>query len=149
MVVWKMIFLFQGCTFRFHVNLPGCMVLNHSVEAIWQIPNNSVSRLTFYRKGEWFNLRRRCFNKKRVETTRPYNYLGNSPSDLVCGSVHRLLSKKKARPFLALLSGLVVTLLLAGCGRGSEDAVQMLFSNKWDPIFGGNQKKMAILRHVS
>ena len=30
MVVWKMIFLFQGCILRFHVNLPGCMVFNHS-----------------------------------------------------------------------------------------------------------------------
>ena len=25
MMVWKMIFLFQGCILRFHVNLPGCM----------------------------------------------------------------------------------------------------------------------------
>ena len=25
MMVWKMIFLFQGCLVRFHVNLPGCM----------------------------------------------------------------------------------------------------------------------------
>ena len=24
MMVWKMIFLFQGCILRFHVNLPGC-----------------------------------------------------------------------------------------------------------------------------
>ena len=24
MMVWKMIFLFQGCLVRFHVNLPGC-----------------------------------------------------------------------------------------------------------------------------
>ena len=26
MMVWKMIFLFQGCIFRFHVNLRGCSV---------------------------------------------------------------------------------------------------------------------------
>ena len=25
MMVWKMIFLFQGCILRFHVNLPGCV----------------------------------------------------------------------------------------------------------------------------
>ena len=25
MMVWKMIFLFQGCILRFHVNLPGCI----------------------------------------------------------------------------------------------------------------------------
>ena len=26
MIGWKMIFLFQGCILRFHVNLPGCMI---------------------------------------------------------------------------------------------------------------------------
>ena len=27
MMVWKMIFLFQGCILRFHVNLPGCTII--------------------------------------------------------------------------------------------------------------------------
>ena len=27
MMVWKMIFLFQGCMLRFHVNLPGCIYI--------------------------------------------------------------------------------------------------------------------------
>ena len=27
MMVWKMIFLFQGCILRFHVNLPGCKLV--------------------------------------------------------------------------------------------------------------------------
>ena len=25
MMVWKMVFLFEGCILRFHVNLPGCI----------------------------------------------------------------------------------------------------------------------------
>ena len=29
MMVWKMIFLFQGCILRFHVNLPGCNTSCH------------------------------------------------------------------------------------------------------------------------
>ena len=34
MMVWKMIFLFQGCILRFHVNLPGCIFWNNSVVPI-------------------------------------------------------------------------------------------------------------------
>ena len=40
MMVWKMIFLFQGCILRFHVNLPGCISLygeNPSTSLGWSL----------------------------------------------------------------------------------------------------------------
>ena len=36
MMVWKMIFLFQGCILRFHVNLPGCIL---NIFFYWQWSN--------------------------------------------------------------------------------------------------------------
>ena len=37
MMVWKMIFLFQGCILRFHVNLPGCSLVPrmHEGNMLW------------------------------------------------------------------------------------------------------------------
>ena len=32
---WKMIFLFQGCLLRFHVNLPGCTLTIENIESKW------------------------------------------------------------------------------------------------------------------
>ena len=44
MVVWKMIFLFQGCILRFHVNLPGCILFwVWFLELSWKL----VRQLTF------------------------------------------------------------------------------------------------------
>ena len=40
MMVWKMIFLFQGCILRFHVDLPGCISLygeNPSTSLGWSL----------------------------------------------------------------------------------------------------------------
>ena len=35
MMVWKMIFLFQGCILRFHVNLPGCILVSGRVLSVY------------------------------------------------------------------------------------------------------------------
>ena len=50
MMVWKMIFLFQGCILRFHVNLQGCTPLKTHME---QTINCLGSMLLFFLGGAW------------------------------------------------------------------------------------------------
>ena len=54
MMLWKMIFLLQGCILRFHVNLPGCK---------WDDPSSKVGDVTFSGRS------------KNVDTTKFYKIL--------------------------------------------------------------------------
>ena len=53
MMVWKMIFLFQGCILRFHVNPPGCTQSFFFKEAIFSEPAKKVSEVSPKTQPVW------------------------------------------------------------------------------------------------
>ena len=50
MVVWKMIFLFQGCILRFHVNLPGCIYISSYLRSLTLASDKLISSSTSEKK---------------------------------------------------------------------------------------------------
>ena len=119
MMVWKMMFLFQGCILRFHVNLPGCITYictSNSIFFLWKISASSPGHWHKPLLGSRFNkgIYRRCVDR--------FDAVWNPKGFLFHGTLYHPYLRTELSKMLPLWQqGYLRNIFQRNCCRSSAD----------------------------